>query len=115
MIDITWKAAKVVETRQRIHKHFSIDVTVNKETHNLEIDIWFEEDLDGSRPQLKLVKVGEMQFDTIEDGTDVANDLGVFIEDWFDKNFPGLTEETQEDFEGIFSAVWDYIESRKLY
>ena len=115
MIDITDGPAAVVETRQRLKKHYDIDVTIDKETHNLEITIYHEEDLDGSRPQLKLVNIGGMQFDTIEDGTDVGNDISVYLEDWFDKSFPAQQEETQKDFDDIFEAVWDYISSRNLY
>ncbi len=119
MIDITDGEASVVQTRQRIHKHYDIDVTIGTETQNLEITIYHEEDLDGSRPQLKLVNIGGMiggmQFDTIEDGTDVGNDISVYLEDWFDKSFPAQQEETQKDFDDIFEAVWEYIESRNLY
>ena len=115
MIDITDGEAVVVQTRQRIHKHYDIDVTIGIETQNLEIDIYHNEDLDGKNAEIDFIKVDTGQFDSVDEGTDMSNDLGVFLEDWLDKVFPGLTEETQEDFDAIFAAVWDYIEAKGLH
>lgn len=115
MIDITTGEPQVAQTRQRMHKHFDIDVTVGKETHNLDINIYHNEDLDGSGPELDFIKIDTGQFDSVDEGTDMSNDISVYLEDWFNKVFPGLTEETQTDFDEIFTAVWDYIESRDLY
>jgi len=114
MIDITWKAAEVVETRQRVHKHFSINVTINKETHNLEIDIWFKEDLDGSNPKLDSIKVGNSTFEQGV-GLDVGLNLNECLDHWLNENYDLTEAETRTEFDEIFSAVWDYIESRNLY
>jgi len=115
MIDITKSQPLVVQTRQRMHKKFDIDVTIEKETHNLEIDIYHNEDLDGKDAELDFIKIDINQFDSITDGSDMANDISVYLEDWFDKVFPQEGEEAEKDFNDIFDEVWSYIAEKDLY
>jgi hypothetical protein len=114
MNDITTGGTQVIETRQKMHKNFDIDVTVCEQTHNFEIDVFHTEDVDGGDAELESIKVGKHSFD-IEVGTDAGLSLSGHLGTWFDENYAEfMVEETQKDFDEIFAAVWEYIELKNL-
>jgi len=116
MIDITTGEPQVIESRQRMHKNFNIDVTIENETHNLDIDIYHTEDVDGSDTILDKITMSDFTF-TVSTGTrDTGEEIHEHLENWFDNNFGHLEEkETEEEFDNIYSAVWEYIEEKDLY
>lgn len=115
MIDITTSEPIVIGTRQTMHKNFDIDVTTGHGTDNLEIDIVHIEDNDGGNTELAHIKVGKSRFEAGV-GLDVGLNLHECLGSWFSHAFYELTEEdTKEDFENIFSAVWEYIEEKDLW
>lgn len=115
MIDMTTSEPQVIKTRTTMHKNFDIDVTNSNGTENLEIDIIHVEDVDGGNTELESIKVGKSRFEAGV-GTDVGLNLHECLDSWFSHAFYELTEEdTKEDFDNIFSAVWEYIEEKDLY
>jgi len=48
---------------------------------------------------------------------DIGAKLHIELDDWFGRTFDEkiTPEDTEEDFDSIFSAVWDYIEEKGLY
>jgi len=115
MIDITAGEPQVVESRQKMHKNFDIDVTIGNETHNLEVDIFHTEDTDGGDTLMSHVKFSGFNYNICgmmgNFGVEIYNNLDA----WFGNNFGDLdVEDTKEDFDNIFSAIWEYIESKDL-
>lgn len=117
MIDITTsKEPTVIKTRQRMHKNFDIDVTINEETHNLEIDVFHTEDVDGGDTELVGIKISGFTFTVCGPQNDVGAELHNHLDAWFGNHFTELdAEDTEEDFANIFSAIWEYIESKNLH
>lgn len=115
MIDITTGKPQCTKTRTTMHKNFDIDVTIDSVTHNLEIDVFHTEDVDEGNPEFGWIKVGNNTFEGGEH-CDVGEKLTGHLESWFDDNFGVFSiGKTKEDFEAIFSAVWEYIEEKVLY
>ena len=114
MIDTTSGDATVMETRQLMNKTFDIDITINGETHNLEINVVHNELLDGSNTEFEYLTVGIY---TIEktDNLDLGEELHDNLDGWFGDNFTELTvKETEAEFDEIYSLVWEYIELKDL-
>jgi len=116
MIDITINEPIVISSRQEIQKEFNIDVTIDGETHNLEINIFHTEDADGSNADFDKITMSNFTFTVSAGNGDVGLDISEHLESWFDNIFPDLEEkETKEDFNNIFGTVWEYIEEKGLY
>ena len=115
MNDITTGEPQVIKTRTTMHKNFDIDVTICEQTHNVEIDVFHTEDVDGGNTELQSIKVGKHSFENGV-GTDIGLNLTGHLETWFDENYAEfMVEETQTDFDEIFGTVWAYIESKDLW
>ena len=116
MIDVTTGEPQVIETRHKMHKNFDIDVTIGSETHNLEVDVWHYEDTDGYDAEISHIKFSGFNYNVCGPESDVGEELHNNLDAWFGNNFDELTEEdTKEDFDEIFSTLWEYIEEKGLY
>lgn len=115
MIDITTGEPEVILSRQEMQKKFDIDVEINGEVHNLEINIFHTEDVDGSDTELDKITMSDFTF-VISAGTrDVAEELHDHLDLWFNNKFRHfMLEETKEDFDNIYNTVWEYIEEKDL-
>lgn len=115
MIDVTSGESQVLETRQLMVKKFDIDVTINNETHNLEINVANNELLDGSDTNFEYLTVGIYTIRP-KNNLDLGEELHNNLDDWFGDNFEELTVvDTKEEFDEIFSQIWDYIEEKDLF
>jgi len=117
MIDITAGEPQAISTRQKMHKNFDVDVTIKEETHNLEIDVFHTEDIDGGNAELDSIQMSGYTFSIAGPKTmDISEEIHNHLDSWFGDNFEELTvEETKEDFDEIFAQIWDYIEEKDLY
>lgn len=115
MIDITTGEPRTTQIRYTILKEFDIDVTINNETHNLGIVVKSEEDKQGQDTELIEIRVENMTFEKGV-GTDVGLNLTGHLGSWFDDKYPQCpVEDSKEDFDAIFEAVWEYIEEKDLW
>jgi hypothetical protein len=116
MIDITAGDPIVSNTRNRMRKQFDIDVTIKEQSHNLDIKIFYEEDLDGDSPELDRIEIENNRIFFGENDTeDVGSRLHEALAEWFDTRYEEFSGgETEEEFDAIFSAVWEYLEEKGL-
>ncbi len=115
MIDINTNDSRITEIRYTRHKHFEFIVTIEAETHNLNISIVSEEDKQGEDTELIHIKIEDNQFSVTED-EDTGEKLNGYLGVWFDSKYPLFsTNITREDFDNIFSVVWGYLEKKDFY
>ena len=115
MIDINKSQPRITKIRYTCLKEFDIDVTINNETHNLGIVVKSEEDKQGQDTELIEIRVENMTFE-VGKNEDVGEKLTGHLGRWFDEKYSEFkVEETKEDFDAIFEAVWEYIESKDLW
>ena len=116
MIDITTGDPEIIDTKNRMRKHFDIDVTVKEQSHNLDIKIFYEEDLDGDNPELDRIEIeNNRMFFGENDTEDVGSLWNEALADWFDTKFASFgLEDSQKEFDEVFSTVWEYLEEKGL-
>ena len=115
MIDITSGEAEVLSTRHMMEKKFDIDVTINKETHNLEITVRHEEEMDGSDTELAFIKIGKYSIPMVGEFEDMGEKINSCLDSWFSDTYDLTATETEPDFDLIFEAIWEYVESKDLH
>ena len=115
MINIITDWPRVIKKRDTLLKKFDIDVTIKEETHYLNISIKSEEDKQGQDSELINIAIDIYNFSITED-EDLGEVLHGHLGRWFDDKYPKCpTKDSEEDFDNIFSAVWEYIEKKNLY
>ena len=115
MINIKKSQPRIIQIRYTCMKEFDIDVTIKNQTHNLCIVVKSEEDKQGQDTELIKIRIGTQSFDSIGEHEDVGETLNGYLGVWFDDHYPECpVEESKEDFDSIFEAVWEYIEEKDL-
>ena len=114
--------AIVIEQKQSIRKTIPMTITVCSQTHDLEIDLLYEEhNTDETQRILYGFKIGEQplqMFNSNEEGIDFGLLIYENIGDWFDGRFDfGTAEENFEvdsAYEETFARVWEIMENENL-
>jgi hypothetical protein len=115
MISINKTQPKITKIRYTCLKEFDIDVTINNETHNLGIVVKSEEDKQGQDTDLVAIRVENKSFGVCQ-GQDVGEKLSGHLGSWFDEKYPQCpVEDSKEDFDAIFEAVWEYLVAKDIY
>lgn len=115
MIDIKKSQPRIIKIRYTCLKVFNIDVTIKNQTHNLGIVVKSEEDKQGQDTELIEIRIGTQVFVNIGEHEDVGEILNGYLGAWFDDHYPECpVEDSKEDFDNIFEAVWEYIEEKDL-
>lgn len=114
MIEVLTNDARVTQIRYTMLKEFDIDVTVDEETHNLNIKIVSEEDKQGEDTNLLRLHVDNSMF-TVEKGEDIGEKLHNAIQEWFTSNYdPYPVKDYDEEFNSTFDTVWGYFKNKGL-
>ena len=115
MIDISTNGTRVTKVRYTVLKEWDIEVTIEEETHTLNIKIVSEEDKQGEDTELVRMQVDDA-ISTVGEGEDVGEKLHNAIENWFSNNYePYPVQYHGVESDNIFSAIWDYIEAKGLH
>ena len=114
MITHESQESQVIDTTYYNKKHFPFSVTLEEETHDMEIIIFFEESLTSGEKNLDKIKIENNELFRGE-CTDLGEQIQTCLESWFNDVFPEITyEETEGDYDNMFSIVWEYLEENDL-